>query len=99
VLCSVLLLYYGGSLSRVHGDVLVIFSYYVQAPDIVLSTTDTMLQRLKILALDFRPEVRNCAVNTLFTSLVTHTPQLTLDQWNMAFFDVIFTLLSQIGAR
>jgi hypothetical protein len=60
---------------------------------------DVMLRRLLFLALDQRPEIRNCATNTLFSAIVTNAPLLSTIQWKRAFDDVIFPLFSRVEAR
>jgi hypothetical protein len=60
---------------------------------------DVMLRRLLFLALDQRPEIRNCATNTLFSAIVTNAPLLSTTQWKRAFDDVIFPLFSRVEAR
>jgi hypothetical protein len=60
---------------------------------------DVMLRKLLYLALDQRPEIRNCATNTLFSAIVTNAPLLSPIQWKRAFDDVIFPLFARVEAR
>ena len=53
------------------------------------------------LALDTRPEIRHCAMNTLFAALtMTANASLTTgEQWQQIFNDVIFPLFARAGER
>eukprot|EP00605_Chrysophyceae_sp_TOSAG23-4_P001397 GSChrysophyteH1.ASY1.ANO1.1517.1 assembled CDS len=53
------------------------------------------------LSMDTRPEIRHCAINTLFAALtMTANASLTTgSQWKQIFDDVIFPLFAKAGAR
>jgi hypothetical protein len=50
-------------------------------------------------SMDQRPEIRNCATNTLFAAIVANGSMLSVAQWVSAWADVIFPLLEMIAAR
>lgn len=56
----------------------------------------TMLLQLRSLAVDFRPELRNCAVNTLFSAAVGNGYGLTESEWKQFLLDVTFPLIEQV---
>lgn len=60
----------------------------------------TMTQLLT-LSLDMRPEIRHCAMNTLFAALTMSTnASLTTDeQWKQIFYEIIFPLFEKAGER
>ncbi len=58
----------------------------------------TMLFQLRRLAVDFRPELRNCAVNTLFSAAVGNGDGLTGADWKQFLLDVTFPLIDQVLA-
>jgi hypothetical protein len=64
----------------------------------VFNITTTQLLGL---SMDTRPEVRHCAMNTLFAALtMTANASLTTgEQWKQIFDDVIFPLFERAGAR
>lgn len=59
----------------------------------------TMLFQLRSLAVDFRPELRNCAVNTLFSAAVGNGDSLTESEWKQFLLDVTFPLIEQVLKR
>lgn len=56
----------------------------------------TMLFQLRSLAVDFRPELRNCAVNTLFSAAVGNGDGLTESEWKQFLLEVTFPLIEQV---
>mmetsp|Transcript_26226 Transcript_26226/g.42473 ORF Transcript_26226/g.42473 Transcript_26226/m.42473 type:complete len:1818 (+) Transcript_26226:92-5545(+) len=58
-----------------------------------------VFKQLYPLSLDPRPEVRNCAVRTLCSNIVTRAPKLTMDSWHSCSFDILFPLLDDIISR
>eukprot|EP01041_Mallomonas_annulata_P004581 gene4581-9106_t len=63
------------------------------------STTSSVLQftmsRLLLLSTDTRPEIRNCATNTLFSAMAANAQLLTPNQWQMTFDEVVFPLFTR----
>jgi hypothetical protein len=57
----------------------------------------SMMQRLLLLSMDPRPEVRNCAMNTLFTVTTANASLIAASQWEEVFTKVIFPLFD--GAK
>lgn len=53
---------------------------------------DVMLSRLSLLSVDSRPEIRNCATNTLFSAILSNANMLSPVQWKSVFDDIIFPL-------
>lgn len=53
---------------------------------------DVMLDRLSHLSVDSRPEIRNCATNTLFSAVLSNAGMLSPDQWRSVFDDIVFPL-------
>ena len=60
---------------------------------------NVMLQQLLELSLDLRPEIRNCATNTLFSAIVSNAAMLSSSQWKNAFQEVIFPLFRRTESR
>ncbi|CAM9312609.1 unnamed protein product, partial [Laminaria digitata] len=56
----------------------------------------TMLFELRSLAVDFRPELRNCAVNTLFSVAVGNGSVLSESEWKQFLLEVTFPLIEQV---
>lgn len=56
----------------------------------------TMLFQLRRLAVDFRPELRNCAVNTLFSAAVGNGGGLSESDWKQFLLEVTFPLVEQV---
>jgi hypothetical protein len=56
------------------------------------SVIEVMMQRLLILSIDPRPEIRNCGMNTLFSAMTANAPLLNGLQWKQVFDEVIFPL-------
>jgi hypothetical protein len=53
-------------------------------------TLDVVLSKLSWLAMDNRPELRNCSVNTLFSCVVGLGDQFTDEQWENCLANTIF---------
>lgn len=60
---------------------------------------DVMLQRLFQLSRDDRPEVRHCALNTLFATLVANTEKISSPRWQRYFKSILFPLFDMADAR
>ncbi|RHY39772.1 hypothetical protein DYB38_000824 [Aphanomyces astaci] len=58
----------------------------------------TVFSELKQIALDTRPEVRNCAINTLFGTAVTHGAQFRLVEWTIFLQGTVLPLAHQLSA-
>ncbi|CAN0569825.1 unnamed protein product, partial [Ectocarpus sp. 12 AP-2014] len=56
----------------------------------------TMLFQLRSLSVDFRPELRNCAVNTLFSAAVGNGDGLSESDWKQFLLEVTFPLIEQV---
>jgi hypothetical protein len=52
-----------------------------------------MMKEFSRVSGDSRPEVRNCGVNTLVTSVVAYGNTLSLDQWEFIFNSVLIPLV------
>ena len=63
------------------------------------SVLNVMLQQLLELSLDLRPEIRNCATNTLFSAIVSNASMLSNVQWLHAYEEVIFPLFLRMESR
>ena len=61
-------------------------------------TLDVVLLKLAFLAMDNRPELRNCSVNTLFSCVVGLGDQFTDEQWKVCLDDTIFGVMSGIAS-
>ena len=59
-------------------------------------TVDIVLTKLAFLAMDSRPELRNCSVNTLFSCVVGVGDRFTDDQWEKCLNGTIFHLMIAI---
>ncbi|KAG5179489.1 hypothetical protein JKP88DRAFT_349881 [Tribonema minus] len=55
-----------------------------------------MLTELSHLAKDQRPEVRNCAINTLFSALIGNGSTFSDQQWQQYLLEVTFPLLGEV---
>jgi hypothetical protein len=62
------------------------------------STLDLVLSKLSFLALDNRPELRNCSVNTLVSCAVGRGHQFTNEQWERVLNKTIFGVMKDISA-
>lgn len=60
---------------------------------------DAMLDELGRLAVDTRPEVRNCAVNTLVSAVGANGLRLSALQWQSALEGVVLPLVQQVAQR
>ncbi|CAM9634277.1 unnamed protein product, partial [Ectocarpus sp. 13 AM-2016] len=56
----------------------------------------TMLFQLRSLSVDFRPELRNCAVNTLFSAAIGNGDGLSESDWKQFLLEVTFPLIEQV---
>ncbi|OQR94140.1 hypothetical protein THRCLA_08236 [Thraustotheca clavata] len=54
---------------------------------------------LKRIAVDSRPEVRNCAINTLFGMAVTHGSQFGLVEWKLFIEDTVLPLGTKLSVQ
>lgn len=59
-------------------------------------TLNLVLSKLSYLALDNRPELRNCAVNTLVSCAVGRGHQFTNEQWEKVLNQTIFGIMKDI---
>jgi len=59
-------------------------------------TLDVVLLKLASLAMDDRPELRNCSVNTLFSCVVGLGEQFTDEQWKTCLDETIFGIMTGI---
>jgi guanine nucleotide-exchange factor len=62
---------------------------------VMVSVVECMLQKLLMLSIDPRPELRNCAMNTLFTVTCAHASFMTVALWRDVFTKVIFPLFDR----
>ena len=60
-------------------------------------TVDAVLSNLALLAMDNRPELRNCSVNTLFSCVVGLGDQFSDEQWEKSLDYTIFGILEGIS--
>jgi hypothetical protein len=60
---------------------------------------EVMLLRLYQLSLDSRPEIRHCAINTLFTALANNIGRISAEQWRKTFTTIVQPLFDKAGAR
>ena len=60
-------------------------------------TLNLVLSKLSNLALDDRPELRNCAVNTLISCAVGRGDQFTTDQWERVLNETIFGVMKEVS--
>lgn len=60
---------------------------------------EVMLHRLLQLALDSRPEVRHCAINTLFTALASNATLVSFTFLKASFEEVVVPLFDKVSAR
>lgn len=65
----------------------------------VESVFDAMLKRLFQLSMDTRPEIRHCAIDTLFLAMAAHTQIISSTQWRQVFEKIVFPLFTRTGAR
>ena len=63
------------------------------------SILDVMMIRLLGLSIDSRPEIRNCALNTLFSAIIANSSLLSPDQWRRFYEDVLFPLFRKAEER
>jgi hypothetical protein len=65
----------------------------------IQSVFDVMLKRLFLLSMDGRPEIRHCAMNTLFSAMAAHAQIISATLWRQVFENIIFPLFTRTGAR
>jgi hypothetical protein len=65
----------------------------------IQSVFDVMLKRLFLLSMDGRPEIRHCAMNTLFSAMAAHAQIISAALWRQVFENIIFPLFTRTGAR
>ncbi len=64
------------------------------------STWNAMFDELQSLSADRRPEVRNCAVHTLFSALTgSGSLDFGVEQWRSYFVNVAFPIIDQVMAK
>eukprot|EP01035_Chromulina_nebulosa_P021214 gene21214-27479_t len=63
------------------------------------SILSLMLQSLQNLSMDPRPEIRHCAMNTLFGAIVANSIRLSADKWRYIFSDILLPLFDKAGIR
>jgi len=63
------------------------------------SSIERALAKLVVLAGDCRTEVRNCAVNSLFSCIVGRGQNFTIDQWERCITDTVFGVYDQVLYR
>lgn len=73
-------------------DYIMTSSRKVDDVDTSTAALDVMLHRLSVLSVDSRPEIRNCATNTLYSAILSNANMLSSDQWRSVFDDIIFPL-------
>lgn len=56
----------------------------------------TMTENLRYICLDFRPEIRLCAINTLFAAISANSSRISHLRWSSLFRVVLFPLLRRI---
>jgi hypothetical protein len=64
-----------------------------------LVVMEVMLSLLFNLAMDERPELRHCAINTLFSAMSANSQMLRVEQWQRIFESIIFPLFEKTGER
>lgn len=65
--------------------------------DATPGTLDVVLSKLSFLALDNRPELRNCSVNTLFSCAVGLGDKFTDAQWEKCLNQTVFGIMRDIS--
>ncbi len=60
---------------------------------------EVMLSLLFNLSMDERPELRHCAINTLFSAMSANSLMLRVEQWQRIFESIIFPLFEKTGER
>lgn len=64
-----------------------------ESNEISLKVWYIMMKEFSKVSLDSRPEVRNCGVNTLVTSVVSYGNSLSNNQWEFIFNSVLIPLV------
>lgn len=67
--------------------------------DLTPEALDRVLAKLSLLAFDGRVEVRNCAVNTLFSCVVGLGDSLSPIQWRVCLSETLLGVLEEISSR
>ena len=67
--------------------------------DLTPEALDRVLSKLSLLAFDGRVEVRNCAVNTLFSCVVGLGDSLSPIQWRVCLSETLLGVLEEISSR
>ena len=67
--------------------------------DLTPDALDRVLSKLSLLAFDGRVEVRNCAVNTLFSCVVGLGDSLSPVQWRVCLSETLLGVLEEISSR
>lgn len=67
--------------------------------DLTPDALDRVLSKLSLLAFDGRVEVRNCAVNTLFSCVVGLGDSLSPVQWRVCLNETLLGVLEEISSR
>ena len=62
-------------------------------------TLDIVLSKLAFLAMDSRPELRNCSVNTLISCVVGLGDHFSDDQWEKCLSGTIFNIMKKISSE
>jgi hypothetical protein len=60
---------------------------------------DAMLDELGVLAVDTRPDVRNCAVNTMVSAIGANGNHMSPRQWESALAGAVVPLVVQVDQR
>lgn len=68
-------------------------------PSAVESVLGVMLTCLQKLSMDSRPEIRHCAMHTLFGAITAHAQRLSATRWKSLFQDALFPLFAKAGER
>lgn len=63
------------------------------------SSIERALDKLVFLSANSRTEVRNCAVNTLFSCIVGRGPSFSTEQWERCICDTVFGVYDQVLSR
>lgn len=63
------------------------------------SSIERALSKLVLLSSDSRTEVRNCAVNTLFSCIVGKGQAFTVEDWERCICDTVFGVYDQVLSR
>lgn len=67
--------------------------------DDTASVLQVTMSQLLQLSTDSRPEIRNCATNTLFSAMAANASLLSPGQWKATFLNVVFPLFTRAEER